>query len=473
MRTRFHRVMSGARAEDGADIVVAGGGPAGTAVAYRLAKLGYDVRLVAGPPRVGADRLEILPPGVAALADALPLAAALAQAGEPLRQKWLCWSGAPESLGTPAGTHLVRRALFDAALLNEGRKAGVRVMAPATAGHARRDRGAWVVPVQGGGGVAIRTRFFADATGRVRGLLGGGSLPATPPTLAIAARWSVACPAAAALMVEAARDGWCWGAAAVDGMFESTVFVDAAAETKQTRATLVARHMDMLRETSLFAPMLRHARLLRTWVCDATPRAAAACVGADWIKIGDAALAADPLSSQGVQAALRSGLQAAAVINTVLSGGDDASAIAFYRNTLALLSHQQTRVAAELYGATPGGAHSAFWRQRQANPAPYRPALRLAAETMVVRAEAAAIGAQPALLGDRIGLVPAIHLPAQDRPAGWLNGLPVGILLGDLDAPRKAGDVAHAWSALMPPDEAWWLLALLAENGAIRISSAT
>jgi hypothetical protein len=282
----------------------------------------------------------------------------------------------------------------------------------------------------------------------------------------------VACPAAAALMVEAARDGWCWGAAA-DGMFESTVFVDAAAETKQTRAKLVARHMDMLRETSLFAPVLRHARLLRTWVCDATPRAAAACVGADWIKTGDAALAADPLSSQGVQAALRSGPQAAAVINTLLSGDDGALAIAFYQTTLAALSRRQSRFAAELYGAYPERADSAFWRRRQAAPAPHRPALHLAAETMVVRAEAAAIGAQPALLGDRIGIVPAIHLPAQDRPAGWLNGVPAATLLGGLDAPQKAGDIAHAWSALMPPDEAWALLALLAENGAIRISQAS
>ena len=67
------------------------------------------------------------------------------------------------------------------------------------------------------------------------------------------------------------------------------------------------------------------------------------------IKVGDAAIALDPLSSQGVQAALRSAVQGGAVVHTLLSGGDVGAALEFYRNAVTeLAAHHQT-IAAKYY----------------------------------------------------------------------------------------------------------------------------
>ena len=49
------------------DVVAAGGGPAGAAVACRLAMLGYHVVLVAAGRPPGEDRSETLPPSIALL----------------------------------------------------------------------------------------------------------------------------------------------------------------------------------------------------------------------------------------------------------------------------------------------------------------------------------------------------------------------------------------------------------------------
>ena len=50
--------------------------------------------------------------------------------------------------------------------------------------------------------------------------------------------------------------------------------------------------------------------------CDASSRYAEEPVGPSFVKIGDAAFTLDPLSSQGVQSAIASALQASIVVNT-------------------------------------------------------------------------------------------------------------------------------------------------------------
>ena len=56
----------------------------------------------------------------------------------------------------------------------------------------------------------------------------------------------------------------------------------------------------------------------------------------DSIKVGDAALALDPLSSSGVQKAIQSALAGSVVVNTLLQRpGEQALAREFYRENLS------------------------------------------------------------------------------------------------------------------------------------------
>lgn len=70
------------------------------------------------------------------------------------------------------------------------------------------------------------------------------------------------------------------------------------------------------------------------WVCEACGGWPVS-PGAGDLAVGDAALALDPLSSQGVAAALRGAAQAAAVVHTRLRAPEHAAlANAFYRDRL-------------------------------------------------------------------------------------------------------------------------------------------
>jgi flavin-dependent dehydrogenase len=78
--------------------------------------------------------------------------------------------------------------------------------------------------------------------------------------------------------------------------------------------------------------------------------------GGDWIAVGDAALAVDPVSSGGVTFALRSAIDATAAI---LMG--DASA---YRESIAAEARRYRQTRSEIYGWEQRFAGQEFWQAR-------------------------------------------------------------------------------------------------------------
>jgi hypothetical protein len=68
--------------------------------------------------------------------------------------------------------------------------------------------------------------------------------------------------------------------------------------------------------------------------------------------------------SQGVQAALRSGVHAVAVVHTILSGGDADAAITFYREAVQAAAIRHRAVMAELYSRHKRWRDRPFWRTR-------------------------------------------------------------------------------------------------------------
>ena len=65
---------------------------------------------------------------------------------------------------------------------------------------------------------------------------------------------------------------------------------------------------------------------------DATPNVSRDPVGHDYIRVGEASIAIDPLSSQGIQTALLSAVQGSAAVHTILTAGyDPLPAVEFYR----------------------------------------------------------------------------------------------------------------------------------------------
>ncbi len=318
------------------------------------------------------------------------------------------------------------------------------------------------MPVQTATGAqTINARFFVDAAGR-NGRLGLRAERFGPATVALSACWTGVAVEPGVVMVEARPDAWCWGVAATDGVLQVTAFVEMASCAGQGRAALRARLVGLLRASQLFAAASGGGRAGPLRICDATPLVTYGSAGPDALRIGDAAFAPDPLSSQGVQCALRSGVQSAAVIHTHLSGGDAQAAVEFYEAAIRQLVSRHSNAAAQLYAEHQAWAETPFWKARtealHASSEIAAPESELARDALIRLSPTATVGLHPALFGCVICRVPAVTGRPGAAPIAWVGSLHLPPLLKHLEAVRRACDVLASWSSAMPQDQAKRLL---------------
>ena len=115
----------------------------------------------------------------------------------------------------------------------------------------------------------------------------------------------------------------------------------------------------------------KHTRArLRALDLDAAPRVVSAGTsrldrvsGDGWVAVGDAALARDPLSAQGLAQALASGVRAGQALTRCLGG--DSTAIGEYAVRSNELFREYARLRTEHYGHERRWPHSIFWQRRQ------------------------------------------------------------------------------------------------------------
>jgi flavin-dependent dehydrogenase len=160
------------------------------------------------------------------------------------------------------------------------------------------------------------------------------------------------------VLVESAPDGWWYSAALPDNRLICTYMTDAdlvhpAGGPAQAWATALQRTVDTRARWGSTPPREVLTRPARTQVLDRV-------VGERWLAIGDAALARDPLSSQGIAAALDAGLRAAELVREMLAGREPA-----VDHDLELLEYLRER--ARVYRLEQRFADREFWRRRHAD----------------------------------------------------------------------------------------------------------
>jgi len=303
---RHHLPCTGLDAMNAYDITIAGAGPAGSVLALLAARARYRVLLVERShfdrPRFG----ETAPP---------ELRQALTRVGlERLAQAPFCreapevlsvWgSDEPRSrhhISSPYGTalHLDRRA-FDEALALVARDAGADLKLGCAARFAAQPRGGYSVQLSTG--ERIRTNAAILATGRAGGGLG---LPYVREYLdnnvAVAARLSQ--PAGhldTRTVIEAVQGGWFY-LAALPGNEIIAVFITLATLVPSERRARLRWWLEALARTNLVRHALNGCRLPEILsVANARASFARSDVGDSWLAIGDARIAPDPLSGQGI-----------------------------------------------------------------------------------------------------------------------------------------------------------------------------
>jgi 2-polyprenyl-6-methoxyphenol hydroxylase-like FAD-dependent oxidoreductase len=458
------------------EVCVLGGGPAGSVIARRLAELGHDVVLVergaVGPRQERKARAESLAPSILPILDSVRLRDIVESSAFIREERSLVlWGSGDVEVKSwdAAPSLLVERASLDDRLRAAASDTGTRVVALATARAARREAcGEWLVPVVASAGpLMIKARFLVDARGKRRHpCIDDG----VPTTVAMSAPWLPCGGCYAETRIEAGRDEWVWGNPLPDGSYAATIFVDSARVAGLRSHGRAALCRDILSRSKLLGGLSKRRMIGPVDVRDATPRVNRDPIGHDFIRVGEAAVAIDPLSSQGIQTALLSAIQGAAAVHTILTAGCDLEpALAFYRERARTTAARSRAAAARFYREHP--AETPFWMRRsfaagsaapedrqQARPIPELPSrLGVARSLRIVDI--------PVLSGAFIRRARALHHAGLEEPVAYLGGMALAPLVLDMPGPSTPDEIMRRWSALMPAQSAWNIMNWMFEAG--------
>ncbi|MFJ4065777.1 NAD(P)/FAD-dependent oxidoreductase [Pseudomonas sp. NPDC089996] len=337
-------------------ILVLGAGPAGAATALGLRRLGYPVTVVSDWRRFAA--VEGVSQRVLEGLRHAGLGGALAEAAVPAARQ-VRWNEQHLQLNQE---FLLDRQRFDRALRDDLKRAGVTLMQ----GRVREVSRAEGYQVRLDDGQVLQGDFLVEARGRQAPL--AADRLRGPETVSLLNLWQAE-PGTPASAVESLDDGWAWMARLADGRCYWQITLDAQGlpgkaelprycAARRGASSLVAELFD----TRALEPAQVHAR-------SSTAILAGDCVGDDWLRVGDAAMAVDPLSGNGIFQSLSSALQAPVVINTLLRRPERAAlAKQFHQQRIEQLFLRFARIGRDFYGQEQRRAGLAFWARRQGWP---------------------------------------------------------------------------------------------------------
>jgi flavin-dependent dehydrogenase len=351
-------------------VVVVGGGPAGALAALKLARAGARVLVIdrARPERIEAA--EILSSEGRGLLEREKVWQQI-----PLDLTWPCpamaaaWDG-PDPVWTsftldPAGCAWhIDRIGFDAWMATHIQSAGV-VVETGTVDAVRREDDGWRIEFTTDlTRHSTSARFLVLATGRSSRAI--RLAPRRPiDHLCLVAGTTRPDPVDTdALIVEAAMDGWWYSAPLLNGRLFTGWMTDFAlvGGGRYEQAAIASLAGSPIHTRRIGAPRLQTIIGSATW-------AMSPAAGPGWIAIGDAALARDPISGDGLTSALRSACHGADVVERALNGDGSAwAASAEHLDTLARRYQQQRldlyRIAQRRWPSSP------FWRRFGTGDAP-------------------------------------------------------------------------------------------------------
>ncbi len=326
-----------------ADVVVAGGGPAGSATAATLARHGHRVVVFERDrfPRfhIGESLLAAANPSF----DRLGLQEKIRAAG--FTQKWgatlITHLGAE---GTPVDfaesrevrapqTWQVCREKFDLLLLDHARDCGADVRQQHRIETVDFDPGGVTVQVVGPEGEtsSVRTRAIVDATGRAGLLARRFQLRVNEPRLANVAIYShfsgvprLPDRRLGDIRIIGREDaGWFWMIPIDERLMSVGVVLPMAIYARLEKGSPEAMLQAAIAETPSVAALMADSH--REWpvrVEKDYSYGARAYSGDRWLLAGDAGSFLDPVFSSGVSIALESGIEAGEALHTALVAGD-------------------------------------------------------------------------------------------------------------------------------------------------------
>lgn len=428
------------------DVLVCGGGPAGSAVARQLSSWGRRVCLVTRPAdTAGGTLAESLPPSADKLFRVLGLETDIEAAGFLRSTGNTVWWGERDArvegfgegrLGWQVSAPALEQVLQEAA-----QRAGVHLVrerVDSLAAARARWPSRWVLDCTGRTGLVARVRGWRRFEPSLRTVALVGVWDGAP--------WRV--PDSSHTLIESYADGWAWSVPVGGGRRQIAVMVDPRRSDLARGTDARAVYGAQVQKTRQFAALVSEARLeAGPWGWDASMYSSDRYVEDGCLLVGDAGSFVDPLSSAGVKKALASAWLAAIVVNTCLSDpGLRDPALAFFesREREVYRHYRAFTVRYLAEGSLPGRA---FWADRAeaGEPAVDPPsdamdaatgraaaaafeALRTAPELVASRGEVT-VEARPAIADRVLRLEPRIVTPERPEGLRFLDGVDLVTLI--------------------------------------------
>lgn len=371
--------MSAQGKASGHDVVILGGGPAGTAAALSLRRHApsLSVALVEqasyDAPRVG----ETLPPTVQSLLEQLGVWETFVSEGHVAAYGTCSAWGSDELFDNefiyhPAGRgwHLDRRR-FDRMLAREAEERGVTSYSGYKfTNSSHNSRGGRLLNLKGeqGSETVIEASFVIDATGRRASFAAQRGVRKVLLDRLLGVSVTFDARDAEPLtdtytLVEAFEDGWWYSALLPDDRV--IVFCMSDVDIVKRRG---------LNSADEWLGLLALTRHTRERVRHATPLGAPAAhaahthrlervTGEGWLAVGDAATTFDPLSSQGILKSLRSGILASYAVTDYFKG--TALGLEKYEALMTREFNDYLAARADFYRRERRWEDSPFWMRRR------------------------------------------------------------------------------------------------------------
>jgi flavin-dependent dehydrogenase len=369
-----------------ADVIVIGGGPAGSTAATFLARKGHRVLLLERE-RFPRDHIgeSLLPASMPILEELGVMEAVQAEGFLKKYGATMVWGNGQEPWSwyfretnkTHEHAYQVWRPRFDQILLDNSAANGVDVRQ----GHRvveielnGQDRMAVRYVDAGGQGERATARFVVDASGQT-GMIGRRLGLRQPDdnfqNLAVYGYFE-GCerlpePDQTNIFIESYEHGWFWMiplhngqmsvGSVVDHRLGSEGIRELGAEAYFAGQIAAAPNASRMLRT---AKMVQGPTVIRDW-----SYASDEVVGDGWVLAGDAACFIDPLFSTGVHLALSAGVMSAAYVATALRDSDLAAAAGPVYKELYYNQYNLFRQLAGLFYATNRTVESYFWEARR------------------------------------------------------------------------------------------------------------
>jgi flavin-dependent dehydrogenase len=254
----------------------------------------------------------------------------------------------------------IDRARFDSMLAAAAAEAGAELVASARVGPCRRgSEDQWLLEcTRNGTNLTLGGRMLVDATGR-RALLAGrfGAQPQAADRLIGAVTLSNHRETEQWTLIEAIEEGWWYSAPLPGGRMVFSFMTDADLWKEATWQNLLkSAPLTLQRASSNELPpplkIVSAASLIRRPV-----------TGPGWLAVGDAAVAFDPLSGQGVLKSMDTSSRGASAIARYLDG--DAASLAEYEGWIKDTYEAYLATRSQFYRSVERWPASRFWKRRR------------------------------------------------------------------------------------------------------------